>query len=295
MQYNQCHSASHQPHPASHPSQSPDDYPPSYPDPSHQHAALSYAAVTPATPLPAGSIGASLPSFSFISLITCPPAAHQNITSQYYSPYVTQGTPEEHRSYYPSPPQDSAIEHYSAASSPATSYATPSPSSHVSSVNSPPSGHQTQLSQSQQNQFIPTPSQAYQVYSSVGPTPSARSRAAIEPYYHMSPNPQHAVHPHAVPMAHGAGGRNSAAPGTSHPHHVQASTHTGTIVVAAGERYLCNRCERTFTRSHDRRRHYETVHSTSPLLHKCRFCRKDFSRSDSLKRHVDNGCDEMPR
>lgn len=291
MQYNHYHPSPHQTHPVSHPSQSPEDYPSSYPDPSHQHAALSYAAVTPATPLPAGSIGASFVSFSFISLIASPSTAHHNISPQYpYSPYTTQGTPDDHRAYYASSSQGPAMEHYPVPSSPASPYATPSPSGHM---NSPPPQHHSQLPQQQQQQFIPTPSQAYQVFSSAG-SPPARSRSTVEPYYHMSPNPQHVVHALPASTTHGAGARSNAhSSGPSH--HAHAGTHTGTIVVAAGERYACNRCDRSFTRLHDRRRHYETVHSTSPVLHKCRFCRKDFSRSDSLKRHVDNGCDEMPR
>lgn len=298
MQYNHYHSSSHQAHPVSHPSQSPDDYPPSYPDPSHQHAALSYAAVTPATPLPAGSIGASLMSFSFISLIASLLTAHHNISPQYpYSAYPTHGTPDDHHSYYPTSSQGSAVNHYPAPSSPTTSYATPNPSGHISPQ---PSRHHPHLpQQQQQQQFIPTPSQTYQVFSAAGSASSARSRSTVEPYYHMSPNPQHVVHAPPASTTHGAGGRTSTAhgPGCSHSHHAHANTHThtGTIVVAAGERYPCDLCDRSFTRLHDRRRHYETVHSTSPILHKCRFCRKDFSRSDSLKRHVDNGCDEMPR
>lgn len=288
MQYNHYHPSSHQSHSVSHTSQSPDDYPPPYPDPSHPHAALSYAAVTP-VPLPAGSIGASLVSSSFISPITSLSTAHHDISPQYnYPAYTTQGTADDHRSYYATSPQGSAIDPYPAPSSPTTSYATPS---HLTSQS--PRHHPAHLSQ---QQFIPTPSQAYQLYSSAGSPSSARSRSSVEPYYHMSPNPQHVVHAPPASTTHVTGGRSSTAHGSgSYSHHAHTSTHTGTIALAAGERYPCDRCDRSFTRLHDRRRHYETVHSTSPVLHKCRFCRKDFSRADSLKRHVDNGCDEMPR
>ncbi|KAF8554239.1 hypothetical protein OG21DRAFT_1484844 [Imleria badia] len=274
MQYNHYPTSAHQAHPATHPSHSPDEYSASYPDPSQHHSTMSYAAVTPTSHLP---------------------SAHQNIPPQYpYSPYATQSPatqspPDDHRSYYATSSQGSAIEHYPSASSPTSSYATPSPSSHL---NQQTCRHHAHLAHHQQ-QFIPTPSQAYQVYSSTPPASSARSRSSVEPYYHMSPNPQHVMHASPASTTHaasGTGGRSNTAHGSG-----SNSTQTGTIVVAAGERYPCDLCDRSFTRLHDRRRHYETVHATSPVLHKCRFCRKDFSRSDSLKRHVDNGCDEMPR
>ncbi|EPT04654.1 hypothetical protein FOMPIDRAFT_110028 [Fomitopsis schrenkii] len=58
------------------------------------------------------------------------------------------------------------------------------------------------------------------------------------------------------------------------------------------ERYACDRCDRTFSRPHDRKRHYESQHLQTS--HACQFCRKEFSRADSLKRHLDNGCDKAP-
>ncbi|EKM54731.1 uncharacterized protein PHACADRAFT_258764 [Phanerochaete carnosa HHB-10118-sp] len=60
------------------------------------------------------------------------------------------------------------------------------------------------------------------------------------------------------------------------------------------ERFACEKCDKTFSRAHDRKRHYESQHSTHPYLHRCRFCTKEFSRADSLKRHVDNGCEKDP-
>ncbi|TFK70645.1 hypothetical protein BDN72DRAFT_530437 [Pluteus cervinus] len=61
-----------------------------------------------------------------------------------------------------------------------------------------------------------------------------------------------------------------------------------------GERFPCEKCGKTFSRSHDRKRHHETQHLPCPVVHRCRYCEKEFSRADSLKRHLDNGCDEMP-
>ena len=60
------------------------------------------------------------------------------------------------------------------------------------------------------------------------------------------------------------------------------------------ERFPCDKCSKTFSRAHDRKRHFETHHTSHPPSHPCQFCKKGFSRSDSLKRHVDNGCDKDP-
>ena len=60
-----------------------------------------------------------------------------------------------------------------------------------------------------------------------------------------------------------------------------------------GERFSCVKCEATFGRSHDRKRHYETRHLATPPVHRCQYCRKEFSRADSLKRHIDKGCEAM--
>ena len=60
------------------------------------------------------------------------------------------------------------------------------------------------------------------------------------------------------------------------------------------ERFPCDKCSKTFSRAHDRKRHFETHHTQHPPSHPCQFCRKGFSRADSLKRHVDNGCDKDP-
>ena len=59
------------------------------------------------------------------------------------------------------------------------------------------------------------------------------------------------------------------------------------------DRYVCERCGRSFTRAHDRKRHFETHHLSNPAVHRCRNCDKSFSRSDSLRRHVNNnGCSD---
>ncbi|KAG2096399.1 hypothetical protein BD769DRAFT_1780814 [Suillus cothurnatus] len=177
------------------------------------------------------------------------------------------------RTYYPPPPPPAPVNQPDAyypshhPSGPSPHYAINS-HSHIEP--------QTLHAHSGPQQFIPTPSQTYQVYSSTVPS-NSRSRPTIEPYYHMSPNPQHAT-------------QGSSSPAVPRPvHHTSPTTNPALI----GDRFPCELCDRSFTRSHDRRRHYETVHATTPVLHRCRYCGKDFSRADSLKRHIDNGCDEM--
>ena len=60
-------------------------------------------------------------------------------------------------------------------------------------------------------------------------------------------------------------------------------------------RYQCDRCGTTFSRLHDRNRHYESTHSENPPVHKCERCRKQFSRADAKKRHQDdNKCVSSP-
>ena len=61
---------------------------------------------------------------------------------------------------------------------------------------------------------------------------------------------------------------------------------------APQERFFCEKCDKSFGRAHDKKRHYESAHLQTH--HECRFCHKCFSRNDSLKRHQDNGCEKDP-
>ncbi|KIK39988.1 hypothetical protein CY34DRAFT_88195 [Suillus luteus UH-Slu-Lm8-n1] len=170
------------------------------------------------------------------------------------------------RSYYPPPP----------ANQPNTYYHQSAPTPQYPLHSHPHIDPQSLHPHSAPPQFIPTPSQTYQVYSNTVPS-NSRSRSSVEPYYHMSPNTQHTP--------------QSSSPPTARPSHSSTSPSSNPALI--GDRFPCELCDRSFTRSHDRRRHYETVHAATPVLHRCRYCGKDFSRADSLKRHIDNGCDEM--
>ncbi|PFH49758.1 hypothetical protein AMATHDRAFT_4614 [Amanita thiersii Skay4041] len=158
---------------------------------------------------------------------------------------------------------------------------------------SPYYGTQYTSSMDQRNhhgaQFIPTPSELTQSYASY-----SRPVSSTHP-------PNH--HPDQY-----ATGHEYAASRGSLPHSVRVSTSSrprtaagtvsspNSISSPTGERFPCEKCGKTFSRSHDRKRHHETQHLPSPVVHRCRYCEKEFSRQVKFHqaRHLDNGCDEMP-
>lgn len=204
-------------------------------------------------------------------------SASQSLPYPQYPPQGPSIPRDDHRPYLT---QSSQSEHYPPPHSQSHSY--------PSVQSGPMDPHSSRSSSRPPDQFIPTPSQNYG-FSHSPPTAlpnTSQRRPSIDPYYHMSPNPQHTSHPALSPPHAVRGGGSSSLSG---PHsHSQSQP-----LNPSGDRYPCELCDRSFTRSHDRRRHYETVHATAPVLHRCRYCQKDFSRADSLKRHIDNGCDEM--
>lgn len=56
----------------------------------------------------------------------------------------------------------------------------------------------------------------------------------------------------------------------------------GSPTTTTGERFACEKCGKTFSRSHDRKRHHETQHLPTPVIHRCRYCEKEFSRQVAL-------------
>ncbi|KAL4073715.1 hypothetical protein J3A83DRAFT_4371016 [Scleroderma citrinum] len=253
-----------------------------YPSPGQHHPR------PPANPHPSGSVDqshlqvASYPPINAIVQGDYIGGSIENASQSHpYPPYPPQG---------PSVPRDDNRSYLSPQGSQNEYYPPPHPQSH--SYATMPSGHMDPRSARSPSrapqQFIPTPSQTYQSYShstSTVPQSSTQRRPSIDPYYHMSPNPQHPSHP-VLSLPH-TGSGSGIHPGPQHSVSQSQSSNP------PGERYPCELCDRTFTRSHDRRRHYDTVHAAS-VLHRCRYCQKEFSRADSLKRHIDNGCDEMP-
>ncbi|KAF8629160.1 hypothetical protein AX17_005745 [Amanita inopinata Kibby_2008] len=122
--------------------------------------------------------------------------------------------------------------------------------------------HQTQ-------QFIPTPSELTQTYADY-------SR-------HMS-SPQPPSHPEQyAASAEYTSSRGSQQPvrisTTSRPRSGVGSAASPTSASSSsGERFPCEKCGKTFSRSHDRKRHHETQHLPTPVVHRCRYCEKEFSR-----------------
>lgn len=263
MQYNNAYPHDHDnrqpyPSPAGHHARSP-----------HNHLSLGYAEQSNSHQVSSYPATNALIQGEYIE-------PHMNQALQYsYPPQAPGVLRDDHRSYLAS--QGSSLENFPSSHSPTHSY--------LPGTVDP----QSPRSPSRPPQQFTTPSQTYhQNYSHSPSTASqgpAQRRPSMDPYYHMSPNPQHLSH---AATSHGGRGSGGVHSGSQHSH---SQSHS---LSASGERYPCELCERTFTRSHDRRRHYETVHAATPALHKCRYCQKDFSRADSLKRHVDNGCDEMP-
>ncbi|KIM45320.1 hypothetical protein M413DRAFT_442002 [Hebeloma cylindrosporum] len=146
------------------------------------------------------------------------------------------------------------------------------------------------LSHTPPSQFIPTPSEmahSYSNYSQQSPhsptVPEAQySSSALD--YPVSPQltPSSRTNPHLPSRIV-----------TGRPRTMSAATSTSPTSASSppGERFPCEKCGKTFSRSHDRKRHNETQHTAMPIMHTCQFCQKEFSRADSLKRHLDNGCD----
>jgi hypothetical protein len=134
-------------------------------------------------------------------------------------------------------------------------------------------------------QFIPTPSQAMEYRQHADTSRQSHRRTGsvsspLNPGYNPSPPIATQIPPGVPPSQHYPTqyASTSAVP-VNYP-----STSTG-------DRFVCSQCGATFSRAHDRKRHYETQHLESPPVHRCQHCLKEFSRGDSLKRHLDKGCD----
>ncbi|KAK0225602.1 hypothetical protein IW262DRAFT_697961 [Armillaria fumosa] len=148
----------------------------------------------------------------------------------------------------------------------------------------------SQQSLPQSSQFIPTPSEMAH-YSQPGSPDSM---------YSSTPYSRHAHYQSRAPTnpSRSRSGSNSLAH-YRHGHHspnlsphVPHRTPAAAAGIVAPERFVCQICKKSFSRSHDRKRHHVGQHLDSHARPVCPNCHKDFSRPDSLKRHRDNGCDE---
>ncbi|KXN90968.1 Transcriptional regulator MET31 [Leucoagaricus sp. SymC.cos] len=213
-------------------------------------------------------------------------------TSAYYpqsddspSPFTRSMTPGIHSHRYSG--STSNRDYYSSSGILNSSSALQQPySNQASYYNSYPENR----SPSNQTQFIPTPSEMANSYTNYPMSPhSPQTPSQYGPAvggYHSNvqvlPQPQYPLRPSRIST-----GRPRTASGTT--------TSPTSATSPSGERFPCEKCGKTFSRSHDRKRHHETQHLPTPVIHRCRYCEKEFSRADSLKRHLDNGCDEMPQ
>ncbi|KIK09839.1 hypothetical protein K443DRAFT_671154 [Laccaria amethystina LaAM-08-1] len=237
------------------------------------------------------------------------PSYHNyDTSSQYYN--TTQSIQDANNPYYRSmTPSHSPPLRYSTATGRdpryfnsqgvvSSSSAIPSsvyaPQSQYYNPTYPPADHRSPASPPPQAHFIPTPSEIAHSYSNYSHQMSIhRSPTVPPPENYRSPSLDYHVSSH-IPSHHPHSHRPRIL--TGRPRTVSSAASTSPISASSpsGERFPCDKCGKTFSRSHDRKRHHETQHLTSPVIHRCRYCEKEFSRADSLKRHLDNGCDEMP-
>ncbi|KAF8813908.1 hypothetical protein BYT27DRAFT_6362667 [Phlegmacium glaucopus] len=145
---------------------------------------------------------------------------------------------------------------------------------------------------------IPTPSEIANSYSNYPHHLTTPQSPTIPEDPYASPSLDYPAPLHLVPSSHAQGVHGHHRPRivTGRPRTASAAASTSPTSASSpsGERFPCDKCGKTFSRSHDRKRHHETQHLVSPVIHSCKYCGKEFSRADSLKRHLDNGCDEMP-
>ncbi|KAF8971086.1 hypothetical protein BDZ97DRAFT_1753428 [Flammula alnicola] len=142
-----------------------------------------------------------------------------------------------------------------------------------------PLGHRAQP----QIPFIPTPSEIANTYSNY-PHQGSTPRSPTIPEDPYSSSLDYPAPPHMVPSSH-----------ASHRPSRLATGRPRTISAAAtSERFPCEKCGKTFSRSHDRKRHHETQHTPIPVMHTCHHCQKEFSRDDPLI-VVENMISTMPK
>jgi hypothetical protein len=117
-------------------------------------------------------------------------------------------------------------------------------------------------------QFIPTPSEMANTYSNYGMVPRSPTLTGGERYSSPTAYPSHLMTANNV---------------NTHRHRPSTRPRSGTLgssptTSPSGERFPCEKCGKTFSRSHDRKRHHETQHLATPIIHRCRWCEKEFSR-----------------
>ncbi|KAI0256353.1 hypothetical protein BJV78DRAFT_1278858 [Lactifluus subvellereus] len=134
------------------------------------------------------------------------------------------------------------------------------------------------------NPTVPAHFQNYRPIEHGQPIVPSQSHAHISTPQKPYPNPNPAIQTQGGHAQYSNPANNPSSPigyGSPSPPSSSSSPHA------------CGVCGATFTRPHDRKRHYESQHTT--IEHVCQYCRKSYARVDSLKRHLDRPCDKMPQ
>jgi hypothetical protein len=162
-----------------------------------------------------------------------------------------------------------------ASSSSPTSHYPPNPPYYVpSQYPSTPQHRVHQASHTSGAHFIPTRSELAHSYPSYSGQISPDQSSQPPDLYSNSEFQQHRVPSSSRPSL-----PQPTHTSTADPQNVsRASASPTSASFPSGERYPCERCGKTFSRAHDRKRHHETQHLPTPVIHRCRFCEKEFSR-----------------
>lgn len=178
------------------------------------------------------------------------------------SSFYRSMTPSLSNTRYPSTPRDARYHSSEAQSILASSHNT-------SSLYSPDSNYFASTYGSNNEaraQFIPTPSEMSNSYSNYAIVSRSPPSLGAERYGSPTAYPSHlATTNHVRPRI-----------STNRPR--SGTLGSSPTASPSGERFPCEKCGKTFSRSHDRKRHHETQHLATPIIHRCRWCEKEFSR-----------------
>ena len=199
------------------------------------------------------------------------------------NPYVRSMTPSlapTHR--YPNPNRDGRYLNGVVASSsnPSISEPTYAPQNQYYDAPYIPPEYRTQIS-NHSHPRIPTPSEIANSYSNYPHHMTTPQSPTVpeDPYVSSPVNYPALSHMHSS-HAQGILGHHRPRIVTGRPRTASAtgSTSPSSASSPSGERFPCDKCGKTFSRSHDRKRHHETQHLPSPVVHCCKYCAKEFSR-----------------
>ena len=199
--------------------------------------------------------------------------------------YVRSMTPSlvpTHR--YPNPTRDSRYINshgvMASSSGPSVSQPTYAPQSQCYDASYAPAEYRTQIP-THMHSRIPTPSEIANSYSNY-PRHVTAPQSAIIPEDPYASSVDYPAPSHMLPSSHAQGihGHHRPRIVTGRPRTVSAAANTSPTSTSSppGERFPCDNCGKTFSRSHDRKRHHETQHLLSPIVHSCKYCEKEFSR-----------------